>query len=120
MDYSGFCKKVVEDNPGVILAGVISIDKVLSLYIRPGGWTPDEKDIPRFIIQIHMAVGSSQTNEKYFGPVWYEMTSFRDIDNFNFPLGEQRILVILAKDPYDHRALVRKIRQSILSLSGSG
>ncbi|MEM2140045.1 hypothetical protein [Nitrososphaera sp.] len=117
VDYTDFCKKVVEDDPSVILAGVISINKVLGLYIRPGGWAPDEKDIPRFITQVQMAVGIPQTNEKYFGPVGYVMINFRDLDNFNFPMGQQLMLVILAKDPYDHRALVRKIRNSIMTTS---
>lgn len=103
----------------MILAGVISINKVMGLYIRPGGWAPDEKDIPRFITQIQMAVGIPQTNEKYFGPVGYVIINFQDLDNFNFPMGGQQMLVILVKDPYDHRALVRKIRTSIQSATGA-
>lgn len=82
-----------------------------------GGWAPDERDLPRFITQIQMAVGIAQTNEKNFWSVWYVMINFRDLDNFNFSMRQQRIFVILVKALYDHMALVRKIRQSILGVS---
>jgi hypothetical protein len=116
MDRDELCKKILELDPKIRFAGIISeMGRLVAGGMRPGLLSLEEsKDNEMIFLQLALKVNLRKAFDKVFGPVKFSMAYRENLILMSFPVSGQ-ILLISAEKNIDFFKLPTKVLELVNS-----
>jgi hypothetical protein len=107
------CQQIVELSDNILIATLLSKNKMIDHYVRKKTPVPKQDRKPRMILQIHMLASIVKANEDYLGKVSYIHIKQEQADVLVFPLAKYIEFCVIVKRPFDIYELTAKISKAL-------